>query len=276
MYVTPYERQQSLNAAEAYVQRNGPFKTDVDHDRFVFYEASYPVWPRKPREGLYSYRFKVEDRPHNLSFSDIDPDDQMDPLYYTPERCKHLKKAYEQKRNIEKFNLTLIRSPVPYMKNVAYRTMQCELSNIDPNLNSNVADGLIYNPMFSLEGDRRTTRFKDQMREMYEFYIDPQHMVILDAVLCLKELGVYHHLDCQSLIDLLHLSMVHPNAYICHSCRHIDWLYVKYDEEFIMCMNPECKFGSKRRDLPVDEVVALPFHGFNLQHYFEQVFPDKK
>jgi hypothetical protein len=277
-FANGFEVAMADDAAEIHAAKHGGFKTSVDRDRFMFYHIAYPVWPRRARDGLYTYRFKIEDDPDSLSFRDISYNDPVDDMYYTPERCKRLKEAFKQQDRGEKLNLMLATVPTAFMNNVAYRTMQCELANINPDGNQGISDALIYSPLFTLESDRRTTRYKEQKRSMFDYFINGQKLIVLDTITCLKELGIEHFLDAQTLIDLYEYSMLHPNAVLCHSCRHFDWVYKHAEEEdaeYIMCMNHSCKFAGRRRDVPIDQVIALPFHGFKLYDYYEKVFDNK-
>jgi hypothetical protein len=108
-------------------------------------------------------------------------------------------------------------------------------------------------------------------------------MVMLELFAVLKELGIYHIFDCSDLIDLYQMMMIHPNAILCQGCRKFNWLYHTSDEveaEYMMCMTPTCKHAAVKRDVPIHANLALPLHGFNLEHFFSfappPVHPDKK
>jgi hypothetical protein len=107
--------------------------------------------------------------------------------------------------------------------------------------------------------------YEKQIAELFEFMIDPQEMVITEAMFVLKNtLGI--QLDHITIKDLYEYSMYHPNAILCHVCRKIDWKHTRryyHDDGIIECRS--CH--RNKRKLPDTGELDLNFETFDLQKY---------
>ena len=107
--------------------------------------------------------------------------------------------------------------------------------------------------------------YEKQIAELFEFMIDPQEMVITEAMFVLKNtFGI--QLDHITIKDLYEYSMYHPNAILCHVCRKIDWKHTRryfHDEGIIEC----CSCHRNKRKLPDTGELDLNFETFDLQKY---------
>jgi hypothetical protein len=260
------------SAAGSYIAGGGNVDDIVSLKRFTFYHNNYPVWPRLPRDGLYSYSY-VGDRPEGSSGYDCARHyNTVDPLYYTPARVAQLAKAYAEQDEDETFSLTMF-NVSSVLRNQVYRDFRMEMANVFHSGNNHV--GIMQHPNFNLASPTKRKTYAKQCKEFFEYVIHPQKMIILETISALQALGIYHHLDCQSMIDLYEMSMYHPLAVVCQGCRKIDWFYSNNNEMdmgYIMCMTEGCPFESRRRDLIDFRMMALPLHGFNLHDFYKQIF----
>ena len=96
--------------------------------------------------------------------------------------------------------------------------------------------------------------YEKQVGELFEFMIDPQEMLVIEAIYILDTMGIF--LDYESRQDLYDYSMYHPNAIMCHLCRKINWKLTRryFIDEGIL----ECSCGKNRRLYP--EVGELHPH----------------
>lgn len=260
-----------------YINLGGKLEDPISYNRFRYYYFAYPTWPKLPGDGLYSYdclgHHSDDLGDYNLSFHY----NRMDPMYYTPKRKRQLEKAFEYSQESEKVTLGYLRAPNLFQSQM-YREMQCSMSNIQLEINGEIADALFGSTLFQLKRPN-TTRYKEQMHDIFNFVVNQQKAVVLEAIMCLKELGIYHMLDCEDLINLYSFSMYHPCATVCHGCRKVNWIYHQADHvesEYMMCMTETCRFAARKRDVPDKAVLALPMHGFNLQHFYDQVLVPEK
>lgn len=265
---------QPLDEATAdYISGGGQLTDIVSYNRFRFYYNVYPMWPKLPGDGLYSFHHLSD---HEEDLSDYDfalHYSRLDPLYYSPKRIRQLRCKFEFDKIAETQSLNFLRTPIVSMQSQLYREMQCSMSNIQLELNGNIADAIFYSPIFQLEKNRKSRKYAQQIHDVFDYTVCPQRSVMLEAFACLKELGIYHHFDCQDLIDMYSFSMYHPCATVCHGCRQINWVYHQGDHmesEYMMCMTETCKFAARKRDVPPKALLAIPFHGFNLQHFWDQ------
>lgn len=266
---------QPLDEATAdYISGGGKLEDIVSYNRFRFYYYVYPMWPKLPGDGLYSYH-ALSDHAEDLSDYDFALHyNRVDPLYYTPKRIRQLRCKVEFDRQAEEGSLNFLRMTNVAMQSQLYREMACCMSNIQLELNGNLADAIFYSPLFQLEKNRKSRRYVNQIHDVFDYTVNPQRSVLLEVFACLKELGIYHLFDCQDLIDLYSFSMYHPCATVCHGCRQINWVYHQSDHmesEYMMCMTPECKFAARKRDVPSKALLTLPFHGFNLQSFWDLI-----
>jgi hypothetical protein len=280
--VSGYELSKLVQSAEDHADRFGPFQSDERRVQFMFYERCYPIWPTTQLDGVYSYA-ACEDRDDDFVGCDITlPGDELDPLYYTPARRKSLRKFFNAANQSESHNLQMMRgtnnkaSDAFYQKEY-YRQMVCDMINIPYATQNNefVQSAIVNCPMFQLDDDRNSERYKQQMQDFFYFSVCPQKCLILEAMTVMKELGIYHLLDCSTWIDLFEYSMFHPNVVVCQGCRRINFIYNDYkedDSQHIVCMTYGCKYQGRRRDMPMERLLALPLHGFNLKHYYNALF----
>lgn len=263
------------STAADYIRGGFDVKDGVLYNRFRFYQTAYPVWPRLPRDGLYSYDATGHHEEDLRSYDFLTHYNYLDPLYYTPQRVEQLRKEYVYKQETEKFSLQLMRAAPYFLRNQAYRDMKCEMSNISA-FDGPIGDAILGSPIFNLpRGNTNTNEYKVRMMEFFNFTVCPQKTVVLELFAILKELGVYHFLDCEDLIAIYQMSMYHPNAVVCHGCRKINWIYHSNDDveaEYMLCMTPICRFKAQKRDVPLKASMALPLHGFNLNHFLQKLF----
>ena len=268
-------------SAEDYADRHGPFQGDERRHQYMLYEHCYPVWPTNQLDGVYSYN-ACEDRDDDHVGVDITlPGDLVDPLYYTPGRRKILRKFLTSANQSETHNLQMIRGAGykhsdDFYRKEYYRQMVCDMINLPYATYHNefVQSAVVNCPMFQLDDDRNSDRYKQQMQDFFYYSVCPQKCVVLEAMSALKELGVYHLLDCSSLIDLYEFSLFHPNVVVCQGCRTVNFMYNDYkedDSQHITCLTYGCRFEGRRRDMPMEKLLALPLHGFNLDHYYKLV-----
>ena len=264
-----------IDAATAdYLSGGGVLTDHVSLRRFRFYHYAYPVWPQRPGDGLYSYDSVGDHEEDLLDYNFALHYHRLDPLYYTPKRIRQLRCSLEYTSHLEETNLNLITSPLMFQQQM-YREMMCSMSNLQPELNGEIGDAVFSSPLFQLQ-KMNTKAYKTQMQNMFNFIVNQQKAVILETFLCLKALGIYHHFACEDLIDLYSMSMYHPGAMPCHGCRKVNWVYHQadhYESEYMMCMTPECPHAPRKRDVPKFAMLAIPMHGFNLQTFYDQLYP---
>ena len=266
-------------ATADYISGGGQLTDIVSFNRFRFYFNVYPMWPKLPRDGLYSYHHLSD---HEEDLSDYDfalHYSRLDPLYYSPKRIRQLRCKFEFDKQAEACSLNFLRTPIQAMQSQLFREMKCSMSNIQLEINGNIADAIFDSPIFQLRKNRKSKNYTQQIHELFDYIVNPQRSVMLEAFACLKELGIYHYFDCEDLIDMYSFSMYHPCATVCHGCRQINWVYHQGDHmesEYMMCMTENCFYGARKRDVPSKALFAIPFHGFNLQHFWNQTADAQK
>jgi hypothetical protein len=151
-----------------------------------------------------------------------------------------------------------------------YQSVKLDMMNINFSGNEHIETSILDRPCMQLDRRKYSSEYQTQLREVYEFFIDPQVLLILEFIIILQELGIYHLLDAMSYIDLYEYSLFHPNAMVCTGCRSINFMYMKetnFTNGFVMCLNEQCKHGFKQRSINEDAVITLPLHGFNYNTY---------
>ena len=280
--VSGYELSKLDQSAEDHSNRFGPFQSDERREQFMYYQLCYPVWPTTQLDGVYSYS-TCEDHGNDLVGADITlPGDELDPLYYTPDRRKSLRKFFNAANQSEVHNLQMMRgtnnkSSDAFYRKEYYRQMVCDMINIPYASQNNefVQSAIVNCPMFQLDEDRNSERYKQQMQDFFYYSVCPQKCLILEAMTAMLELGLYYQLDCSTWIDLFEYSMFHPNVVVCQGCRTVNFIYNDYkedDSQHIVCMTYGCQYQGRRRDMPMERLLALPLHGFNLKHYYKALF----
>jgi hypothetical protein len=114
----------------------------------------------------------------------------------------------------------------------------------------------INSDIFEMKFDFDPIVYGDQVAELLQFTIDPQEMLVVEALLALESIGVDFNKDLVE--DLFQYSLRHPNAIMCHLCRKINWKHsVKYfyDSGVIECLS--C--GENRRTHPDTGKLGINF-----------------
>ena len=251
---------------ELHIKRCGPFQNADDEAAFEHNLRYYPLSPYAPPSGSYGSR--VDAWP-DASF-DRELYETEDPMYYTPKRAYQLGYAYFTNFDREEYLIALMHSPKVKLstKRQTYRRMLLEKSNTTgAQLEVHEVHGAVLeSEAFELNHDEDSLEFKAQMLEFMLWTINPQRMLVLETILCLKTLGIYHCLDASTIQDVFEYSMIHPNAVVCTVCRSCRWIFANpahNNDEFIMCVAPHCPARLQRRDRPLDAYMALPYDNFN-------------
>lgn len=251
---------------EKHIRRCGPFKDSWQESDFEYHLRYYPLHPYSPPSGSYGSRM---DWWPDGDF-DWDQYEDYDPMYYTPKRAWQLGYFYFTRFDREQYEIEMMCSPKSRLptKRSMYRKMLNEKHNTTgAQLEIHeVHDSMMGTFAFELSDDENSLEFKAQMLEFMLWVIDPQRMLILEAIFCLQALGVYQYVDASTLIDLYEFSLIHPNAVVCTGCRSCRWIFANpsaKNDEFIMCVNPHCPIRLQRRDKPMDCFIALPYDNFN-------------
>ena len=110
--------------------------------------------------------------------------------------------------------------------------------------------------VFDMTFDFDPNVYGDQVAELLQFIVDPQEMLVVEALSALGSMGVDLHRELVK--DLFQYSLRHPNAIMCHLCRKIHWKHsVKYfyDRGIIECL--AC--GENRRTHPETGKLGINF-----------------
>jgi hypothetical protein len=228
-----------------------------------------------------SYGNRIDSWP-NSTF-DRNQYEEDDPMYYTPKRAFQLGYAFHTKYDQEKYNIKRMydKSVKWTDKQCMFRRMHLEQSNVSGAQEEiyEVNDAVIASNAFKLNDDTNSLQFNAQMLEFLLWVIEPQRMLMLETYLCLQEIGIYNQLDVSTLEELYEYSMIHPNALVCFACRSCRWIFAnpsRNNDEFVMCIAPQCPVRLKRRDRPADTYLALPYDHFNYKlwvKYIAKYFP---
>jgi len=113
---------------------------------------------------------------------------------------------------------------------------------------------------FEMAFDFDPNVYGDQLAELLQFTVDPQEMLVVEALSALGSMGI--DLNDEVVKDLFQYSLRHPNAIMCHLCRKIHWKHsVKYfcDRGVIECL--AC--GENRRTHPETGKLGINFEAQN-------------
>jgi hypothetical protein len=274
--VSGYELSKLDQAAEDHSDRYGPFQSIERRNQFMYYEHCYPVWPTTQLDGVYSYHTCENPGDDFVGVGVTLPGDELDPLYYTPARRKTLSKFLTSANQSEKHQLKMMKSSRFYQVEY-YRQMVCDMINIPYGSQNNqfIQSAIVDCPMFQLDEDRNSERYKKQMHDFFYYSVCPQKCLVLETMVMMEAMGLYQHIDCDTWIDLFEFSMFHPNVVVCQGCRSVNFMFNDYkedDSQHIICLTYGCEFQGRRRDMPMEKLLALPLHGFNLKHYYNSLF----
>jgi hypothetical protein len=232
--------------------------------RKAWFEDIYPIAPRMPMSGsIQILKLKPKDFFAIYNFDD--------PMFYTPERIKQLRRGFLARKEAEKIFFKNFHSYS--FKTMMYHEMQLEMANLYLLDRPFLSRKIVMNARTKLSQEG-TYSYKSQVNDLFKYNVDPQKQVLLGFIWFMQELGVGHVLDCDTLFDIYEMSLYHPNALVCHGCNKIE-LYFEpagvHCTEFVMCTNNNCVYSLQRRDVPSWVSLSLPFEGFNLKTYYKHI-----